>query len=83
MKILTAESAARPAPAIRDLAWNAEAFRRGRPFPDGRYGQLAHSGEPASEVVRLGSLPFWRGRRDFPEEMSDLQRRRARPPPSP
>jgi uncharacterized Zn finger protein len=32
-------SKSEPAPAIHDLAVNAEVFWRGRPFPDDRYGQ--------------------------------------------
>jgi uncharacterized Zn finger protein len=65
-------SKSEPAPAIHDLAANAEAFWRGRPFPDDRYGQVALSGEPAPVARRLGSFPFWRGKRDFLEAMSDL-----------
>jgi uncharacterized Zn finger protein len=61
-----------PAPAIHDLAVNAEVFWRGLPFPDDRYGQVALSGEPAPVARRLGSFPFWRGKRDFLEAMSDL-----------
>jgi uncharacterized Zn finger protein len=53
-------SKSEPAPAIRDLAANAEVFWRGRPFPDDRYGQAALLGEPAPVARRLGSFPFWR-----------------------
>jgi uncharacterized Zn finger protein len=65
-------SKSEPAPAMHDLAVNAEVFWRGRPFPDDRYGQVALSGEPAPVARRLGSFPFWRGKRDFLEAMSDL-----------
>jgi uncharacterized Zn finger protein len=65
-------SKSEPAPAIHDLAVNAEVFWRGRPFPDDRYGQVALSGEPAPVARRLGSFPFWRGKRDFLEAMSGL-----------
>jgi uncharacterized Zn finger protein len=65
-------SESEPAPAIRDLAANAEVFWRGRPLPDDRYGQVALSEEPAPVARRLGSFPFWRGKRDFLEAMSDL-----------
>jgi uncharacterized Zn finger protein len=61
-----------PAPAIPDLAANAEVFWRGRPFPDNLYGQVVLSGEPAPLARGLGSFPFWRGKRDFLEAMSDL-----------
>jgi uncharacterized Zn finger protein len=61
-----------PAPAIRDPAANAEVFWRGRPLPDDRYAQVALAGEPAPVARRLGSFPFWRGKRDFLEAMSDL-----------
>jgi hypothetical protein len=33
---------------------------------------VALSGEPAPVARRLGSFPFWRGKRDFLEAMSDL-----------
>ena len=65
-------SKSEPAPAIRDLAANAEVFWRGRPFPDDLYGQVVLSGEPAPVARRLGSFPFWRGKRDFLEAMSEL-----------
>ena len=65
-------SESEPAPAIPDLAANAEVFWRGRPFPDNLYGQVVLSGEPAPLARRLGSFPFWHGRRDFLEAMSDL-----------
>ena len=65
-------SKSEPVPATSDLATNADQFWRGRPLPDDRYRQVALSGEPAPLARRLGSFPFWRGRRDFLEAISDL-----------
>jgi hypothetical protein len=65
-------SESEPAPAISDLAANAEVFWRGRPFPGNLYGQVVLSREPAPLVRRLGGFPFWRGKRDFLEAVSDL-----------
>jgi uncharacterized Zn finger protein len=66
-----------PARETRALSANPEVFWRGRPFPDDRYGQVAISGEAAPLARRLGSFPFWRGRRDFIEAMSDLSSKAA------
>ncbi|HJU29528.1 MAG TPA: SWIM zinc finger family protein [Candidatus Binataceae bacterium] len=63
---------AEPSPATCELAANAEVFWRGRPLPDDSYGRVALSEEPAPVARRLGSIPFWRGKRDFLEAISDL-----------
>lgn len=66
-----------PAGEPRAPSADPEVFWRGRPLPDDRYGQVALSGEAAPLARRLGSLPFWRGQRDFIEAMSDLSSKAA------
>jgi uncharacterized Zn finger protein len=70
-------SESEPARETRAPSANPEVFWRGRPFHDDHYEQVAISGEAAVLARRLGSFPFWRGRRDFLEAVSDLSSRAA------
>lgn len=61
-----------PPSAVNALTANAEMFWRGRPLPDDSYGRVTLSEEPAPVARRLGNFPFWRGKRDFLEAISEL-----------
>jgi len=63
--------------ARRSLAADPEVFWRGGRLPDTQHGEIAISADGAPLARRLGNLPFWRGRNNFLETISNISKSAA------
>src|SRR5713101_3371924 len=68
----TAEAEPRASAVLRPLTADPQRFWRGSRLPLQSYADVALGHEAAPLVSRLGVLPFWRGEKDFLEEIGRL-----------
>ncbi len=68
----TAEAEPRAPAVLRPLTADPQRFWRGDRLPPQSYADVAVGHEAAPLASRLGALPFWRGEKDFLEEIGRL-----------
>jgi uncharacterized Zn finger protein len=68
----TAEAEPRAPAVLRPLTADPQGFWRGDRLPPQSYADVALGHEAAPLVSRLGILPFWRGEKDFLEEIGRI-----------
>jgi uncharacterized Zn finger protein len=75
----TAESTPRASAAPQPLTADPQRFWRGDRLPPQSYADVGLGHEAAPLASRLGAFPFWRGERDFLEEIGRLSLQAAGP----